>query len=151
MFLLLWMIMHQQAIRSTVRAIIADRDPATAELIAELLTSERIVPLRCSVGGLSLAFIEQAQAHLLILELGSGDPSPTLALLDELRGNAPTRELPVIVNSTDDRLLERLAALLHDLGCVVLAKPFELDDFFSSISLCLGNIVTSACNGSPVE
>ena len=142
--------MHEQAIRSTSRAIIVDHDAATTELIAELVTSVGIVPLSCSACALSVALIEQAQAHLLILEFGLGDPSPTLALLGELRRNAPTRRLPVIVNSTDDRLLERLAEPLRDLGCIALAKPFELDDFFSSISLCL-DIVAASCNGSPAE
>jgi hypothetical protein len=41
------------------------------------------------------------------------------------------------VNSTDDRQLARLAEPLRELNCVVLAKPFQLDDFFSSINICL--------------
>jgi len=97
-----------------------------------------------------VAFIEQAQAHLLILECGLGDPGPTLALLGELRRNAPTRALPVIVDSTDNRLLARLAEPLRELGCVGLAKPFELDDFFSSIRSSL-DIAAAPCNGSPAE
>jgi len=144
------MIMHQQAIASTSRAIIADHDAATAELIAELLASVGFAPLCCGAWPISVACIEQARAQLLVLECGLGDPRPMLALLGELRRNRPTRALPVIVNSTDDRLLKRMAQPLRDLGCVVLAKPFELDDFFSSISLCL-DIGVATCNGSPAE
>jgi len=43
----------------------------------------------------------------------------------------------VIVNSTDNHLLDRLAEALRDLGCVMMTKPFDLDDFFSSIRVCL--------------
>jgi len=86
---------------------------------------------------LSVACIEQAHASLVILELGSGNPSAALDLLGDLRRNYPTQSLPVIVDSTDDRLLARLAEPLRRLGCVVLAKPFELDEFFSSIKICL--------------
>ena len=77
------------------------------------------------------------QANLIILDLSLGEPSAALDLIGELRRNPPTRTLPVIVNSTNDRLLERLAEPLRDLGCIVLAKPFELDDFFASIRVCL--------------
>jgi len=86
---------------------------------------------------LSVPTIVQAQADLLILDLGRGASSATLDLIDELRRNKHTHVLPIIVNSTDERLLAQLAMSLHDLGCMTLAKPFELDDFFSSIQTCL--------------
>jgi len=126
----------QTGIRSK-RVIVVDHDDATSQLIAEILEYEGFAPLCCSSGLLSVENIKQAQANLLILELGLGDPSAALDLLGELRRNVHTLALPVIVNSTDDRLLKRLAEPLRDLGCVALAKPFELDDFFLSISLCL--------------
>ena len=119
------------------RVLVVDHDEATTELIAELLKSEGIAPLCCSAWILSVPFIEQMQANLIILDLGLGDQSTALDLIDELRRNPPTRTLPVIVNSTNNRLLEQLAAPLHDLGCLVLAKPFDLDDFFASIRMCL--------------
>ena len=129
--------MHQQAGMHSSRVIVVDHDEATTELIAELLKSEGFAPLCCAAWLLSVAFIEQMQANLIILDLSLGNPSAALDLIGELRQNPPTRALPVIVNSTNDRLLERLAEPLHDLGCVVLAKPFELDDFFASIRVCL--------------
>ena len=119
------------------RVIVVDHDEATTELMADLLKSEGLAPLCCSAWLLSVPFIEQQQANLIILDLGLGDPSTALDLIDELRRNPPTRTLPVIVNSTNDKLLEQLAARLHDLGCLVLEKPFELDDFFASIRMCL--------------
>ena len=131
------MIMSQAVSIHAKRAIVVDHDAATTDLIAELLTSEGYAPVCCAVWPINLAFIEQAQAQLLVLEFGLGDPSAALDLLSELRQNPHTCALPVIVNSTDDRLLERLAEPLRALDCVVLAKPFDLDDFYSLISLCL--------------
>jgi DNA-binding response OmpR family regulator len=132
-----WMIMFEQTGMHIKRVLVVDQDAAISELIAELLKSEGFAPLCYSAWPTSVAFIEQTQANMLILELGLGDPSAALDLLGELRRNFHTRALPVIVNSTDDRLLDRLAEPLRDLGCVMLRKPFELDDFFSSISACL--------------
>jgi CheY-like chemotaxis protein len=129
--------MPQQADRHSKRVIVVDHDEATTELIAELLQSEGYDPLCCSAWLLSVGFIEQMQANLIILDLSVGDPRPALDLISELRRNPATYAVPVIVNSTDQRQLDRLADPLRDLGCVVLAKPFELDDFFSSISVCL--------------
>jgi DNA-binding response OmpR family regulator len=129
--------MHQQTDMYPRRVIVIDHDLTTSELIAEFLESEGFAPLRYSTWLLSVACIEQAQAHLLILDLGPGDPSPMLDLLGELRQNAHTCELPVIVNSTDNRLLEGLAGSLRDLGCITLAKPFDLDELSALIGACL--------------
>ena len=142
--------MYEQAIPSTSRAIIVDHDAATTDLIAELLASVGFVPLCCSTWAISVACIEQAQAQLLVLDLDMGDPNSMLALLGELRQNMPTRALQVIVVSTDDRLLEQIAEPLRELSCVALAKPFELDDFFSSVSLCR-DTGAATCNGSRAE
>jgi chemosensory pili system protein ChpA (sensor histidine kinase/response regulator) len=133
----LGLIMHKQAGRHSKRVIIVDHDAETIELIAELLRDEGFAPLSYPTWLLSVTNIEQAQANLLILDLGLGDPCAALELLRELRRNEPTRALPVLVNSTDDRQLAQLAEALRELDCVVLAKPFDLDDFFSSINVCL--------------
>src|SRR5689334_10930693 len=116
--------MYAQPRLHSNRVIVVDHDEATTELIAELLKSEGFAPLCCATWLLSVAFIEQMQANLIILDLGLGDPGTALDLIGELRRNPPTRALPVIVNSTNDRQLERLADPLRDLDCVVLAKPF---------------------------
>jgi DNA-binding response OmpR family regulator len=115
------------------RVIVVDQDAETVRLIAELLKDEGYVPLCYPSWLLSMECIAQAQADLLILEFGPGDPSAALDLLAELRQDSYIHSLPVIVISTDERLLARHAQPLHDLGCITLAKPFELDDFFSSI------------------
>jgi DNA-binding response OmpR family regulator len=131
------MLMHEQLESPSKRVIVVDADTETTRLMAELLRSEGYAPLCYPTWLLSVECIEHAQANLLILELGLGDYSVALELLGELRRNCHTRALPVIVDSTDDRLLQRLAAPLRELGCAMLSKPFDLDDFFSVINACL--------------
>jgi len=131
------MIMHKKKDADVKRVIVVDSDSATTELIAEILTSISCEPLCYARWLLSAASIEQAQAQLLILELIPGDSGAVLDLLGELRRNPRTRTLPVIVNSTDNQMLDQLAESLRELSCMMLAKPFELDDFFSSIHMCL--------------
>jgi CheY-like chemotaxis protein len=127
------MLMHTSTGTLIQRVIVVDQDVETVRLIAELLKDEGYAPLCYPSWLLSVACIAQAQASLLILELGPGDPSPELDLLTELRQHSYIHSLPVIVISTDQRLLARMAQPLHDLDCIALAKPFELDDFFSSV------------------
>jgi DNA-binding response OmpR family regulator len=130
--------MDEQLEMHSKQVIVVDNDAETTKLLAELLRSEGYAPLCYPAWLLSVECIERAQASLLILELGLGDHSSTLNLLGELRRNCRTHVLPVIVDSTDNLLLQRLAAPLSALGCVTLAKPFELDDFYASINMCLG-------------
>jgi DNA-binding response OmpR family regulator len=104
---------------------------------AELLQGEGCTPLCCAAGQFNMGLIEQMQANLLILELSQANPHAILDLLGELRRNPAIYELPVIVNSTSERLLKQFVAPLHNLGCVVLAKPFDLDTFFASVHMCL--------------
>jgi DNA-binding response OmpR family regulator len=113
------------------RVLVADPDAETANLIAELLKDEGFVPLSYPSRLLSVACIEQAHAKLLILDVGPGDPSAALDLLGDLRRSIPT--LPVIILSTDNRMLASMAQSFRALGCIVLAKPFELNEFFESI------------------
>jgi DNA-binding response OmpR family regulator len=129
--------MYKQVDTYSKTVIVVDHDDATSDLIAELLKSAGLAPLCCAAWLLSAGFIEQTQAELMILDLGLGDPSAALDLIGELRQNPQTHPVPVIVCSTNERQLKRLAEPLRDLGCVALAKPFELDDFFSSIRECL--------------
>jgi len=129
--------MYQQAHRPSQRVIVVDHDLETTKLMAELLKDEGFVALCYPSWLLSVGCIEQARANLLILELTPGNPDVALALLGDLRRNNQTRRLPVIVDSTDARLLEHLAEPLRDLGCILLAKPFDLDVFFASIRMGL--------------
>jgi DNA-binding response OmpR family regulator len=120
------------------RVLVADPDTDTVDLIAELLKDEGFVPIRYPSWLLSAACIAQAQADMLVLGLGPGDASTALDLVGDLRRDSHIPRLPVIILSTDNLLLARMAQPFHDLGCVALTKPFELDDFLSSIRKSLG-------------
>jgi len=115
------------------RVLIVDHYDATLDLLVELLKSEGYTALRSSGERLSAGCIGDAQADLLILDLGLGDPSDVLPLLRDLRQRPTTWGLPVIVNSTDEQLLEHLAADLRELRCAALSKPFDLDTLMALV------------------
>src|SRR5689334_4684206 len=121
----------------TQRVIVADNDVETTRLIAELLTDEGFTPLCYPAWLLGVACIERAQANLLIFELGPGDAGVALDLVRQLRRSSQLGALPVIILSTDDRLLMRMEQPLRELGCSALAKPFDLDEFVALIRTSL--------------
>jgi hypothetical protein len=60
-----------------------------------------------------------------------------LLLLEQLRRHPATNALPIIVNSTDQQLLNQFSETLHQLGCTTLAKPFGLDELLEKIGACM--------------
>ena len=119
------------------RVIVVEHDDATIELLAELLASEGLTPLCYPEWPVNLTDLENTQADLLILDLEPGDPYNALERLGELRRHPVTRSLPVIVNSTDERMLAQLEAKLRDFGCAALSKPFDLNDFIALVGASL--------------
>ncbi|HEU5102821.1 MAG TPA: hypothetical protein VFU22_27555 [Roseiflexaceae bacterium] len=122
------------------RIMIVDYYGPTVDLLVEVLKGEGYTPIRSSRECLSVDCIIDARADLLILELGLGYPSTMLQLLRDLRRHPSTLVLPVIVDSTDDLLLAQLDEELRELGCVSVAKPFDIDILLSLVDagLALG-------------
>ena len=120
------------------RVLIIDHYDATLDLLVEVLKNEGYTPLCYFGNSLSAAHIDDADADLLILDLGVGDRVGVLKLLHDLRQRPTTRALPVIVNSTDDRLLADLEEDLSELDCTTLLKPFDLETLISLVSTSLG-------------
>jgi DNA-binding response OmpR family regulator len=130
------------------RVLIIDHYDATLDLLVEVLKSEGYTPLRYSGGSLNAGCIREARADLLIVDVGVGDSSDVLPLLRALRQQPSTWALPVIVNSTDERLLASLAEDLHELRCTALSKPFDLDMLVAVVSASLDAGYERSCGNS---
>jgi DNA-binding response OmpR family regulator len=121
------------------RVLIIDHYDATLDLLVEVLKAEGYTPLSYFGSCVSAAYIGDARADLLILDLGVGDQDGVLELLRDLRQRPNTQSLPVIVNSTDERLLGYLAEDLRRFGCTALSKPFDLETLISMVRSSLGS------------
>jgi DNA-binding response OmpR family regulator len=130
------------------RVLIIDHYDPTLDLLVEVLKCEGYTPLRYSGECLDASCIGDARADLLILDLGVGEPSGVLPLLRALRQQPNTWALPVIVNSTDDRLLESLAEDLLELRCTALSKPFDLEMLVAVVSASLNTGRERSCGSS---
>ncbi len=116
---------------------VVDDDAVLRDLLHELLTDEGYATLLLAeTAGLVEAF-RQTPPALVILDIRLEDRSAGWRVLEALRQDAVTGQVPIIVCSADRRCLEDRAAYLTALGCVVLAKPFDLDDLLHQVRACL--------------
>lgn len=114
--------------------VIVDSDDAVLQLMEELLDSEGYATHAFCSYDVSIDAIQQAQPDLLIIEAAHTQPGITLNLINQLRLHTYTNRTPIIVNSTSPQLLHTLSEPLQYLGCLLLEKPFDVDQFLQCIS-----------------
>lgn len=118
--------------------LIADSSPDICALLVDLLTEEGYVPRCCPSEQVTADEIRSASADLVILDLRSDEAGAMLLLLEQLRQHDATHGLPIVISSTNPRLLDDLAAPLRRLRCGTLIKPFDVDQLLRCIAQYLG-------------
>ena len=113
--------------------LVADSDAAVATCIAEVLSAEGY-SVQCHPSDrLTIDVIKQVRPALVIMEQWRTCPE-VLQLIDQLQQCDVTHSIAVIVTTTDPLMLYELAMLLHERGCTMLLKPFDLDQLLDSVA-----------------
>ena len=112
---------HPSPAPSSPRIVVIDDHPLVRQGLATLLGAEGydLVVHPCAAG--ALALIRQVQPAVVIIDLHLEFPAAGLEVVRALRDEAATRELPLIVWSTDLDV-ERQVAALGVAGVTVLSK-----------------------------
>ena len=127
---------QQQMGRKHVFAINGHSD--FLELVRELLEEERYNVTTTNFVPRTFDQIASLQPDLLIVDLVIGKQAGW-DLLERLHAEAITQGIPVVITSTDPRLLERAQAEAARYGGQsVLAKPFDLDALLSAVADLIG-------------
>ena len=113
--------------------LVADSDAAVATCIAEVLTAEGYTVQCHPSDRLTIDAIKQVRPALVIMEQWRACPE-VLQLIDQLQQCDVTHSIAVIVTTTDPLMLYELAMLLHERGCTMLLKPFDLDQLLDSVA-----------------
>jgi CheY-like chemotaxis protein len=83
--------------------------------------------------------IDALGPNLILIDLEVGKTAGW-GLLEQLQTDAVTRDIPVIVTSTDPHLLERAeVSQTRYGGRRWLAKPFDLEDLVTSVQELIGS------------
>lgn len=95
------------------------------------VTTSNFVPNSCDQ-------IAALQPDLIIVDLAVTTEADW-DLLERLQQDAATNAIPVLVMSTDQRLLDRAAAQQHRYGAErFVGKPFDIDDLLSMVESIIG-------------
>jgi len=117
---------------------VANDDPAFVELVAELLTDAGYRNVVWHVGASAFHRIRDEQPTLVLLDINLVNPARGWSTLDALRLHPKTRHIPVILCSTDMRLLQEKAGLLRELHCQTLEKPFDIETLLEEVAAAIG-------------
>ena len=117
---------------------IVDYDEAFREMLDAVFTEEGYRILLLVQGAGAYEAIRQAQPDLVLLDLWLERRDAGWELLEQLCGDPATRDIPIIVCSADSHTLKTQAARMQELGCSVVAKPFDLDELLAAARQALG-------------
>jgi DNA-binding NtrC family response regulator len=89
--------------------------------------------VQCHPGDrLTVDAINQLRPDLVIMEQWRNCPE-VLQLIDQLQQCDATHSIAVIVTTTDPLMLYEQAMQLHERGCTMLLKPFDLDQLLERV------------------
>ena len=118
-----------------VTIVLVEDDPGHARLIEKNIrragVSNEITHFASGTAGLDYLMAHDGTPTLVLLDLNLPDMSGT-RILEELKSNAATRHIPVIVLTTTDDKVE--IQKCYDLGCnVYITKPVDYEAFATAI------------------
>jgi CheY-like chemotaxis protein len=114
---------------------VINSDEEFLETIGDLLADSRVQvtleQLRPNVE-VTVGNLHSGNPDLLILDVVPNRRDAAI-LLERLQADPGLSTLPVLAASTNPALAERMARLYPELVREVLAKPFDVDDFFATL------------------
>ncbi len=117
--------------------LIIENDPAMVVLFEDILTEagyQTDVWPRCAGAA---AHIRQSQPQVVLLGLWLEQRGDGWTVLQALREDAATAQLPVIICTGDRQALEDEAARFVDARCQVVIKPFDVDTLLVTVHTAL--------------
>ena len=117
---------------------VVNNDTEFLELMQDLLSVEGYETVICREGDKAFALVKELQPALVVLDIRMDQPETGWVVLELLRLDPETTQIPVIVCSADAPFLREKAASLQALRCDVLEKPFDLETLLDKVAMGLG-------------
>ena len=107
-------------------------------LLEELLSEPGYRVLGCLTAHEAQFCIHAERPDLLLLDNHLEHYAAGWRLLTQLRADAATTSLPIILMSVDVGFLREHCVELHAQRCLAIEKPFDLDDLLTTVAVALG-------------
>lgn len=127
------------------RIMVVNDDTTFLNLMQALLQDEGYDVSLLIEGSLAYSRIREARPDLVILDIRMEHPETGWEVLNLLRLDPETADLPVIVCSADSQFLREKAVHLREKNCDVLEKPFDLPDLLSKVEAVVGSPPGRGC------
>ena len=129
---------------------IADHDPVLIRLLATVLEDAGFQTVHLPEGTGAYDEVKKRKPDLIVLDTWLESREAGWMLFQVLRLDPETRDLPVLICSSDlDEFEKRAAALDEHSHVGVLHKPFDIDIFLRSVQrLLAGEVVRPSKNGA---
>jgi CheY-like chemotaxis protein len=112
---------------------VVNNDTAFLTLMCELLVEEGYQALAWREGANAYEMIRREKPELVILDIRMEQPETGWTILELLRLDPTTTNIPVIVCSADAHFLREKAMYLREKRCDILEKPFDLNDLLTKV------------------
>lgn len=116
--------------------VVIDRSQATRAFFSILLSEvENYVVVLCSTSGNAYQCVLDNRPDVIILDPYLETPQAGWAVLEQIKHDPLLLGIPVILCTADQSDIKAHAELLEHRGCVVVAKPFDVDDFLDVLRI----------------
>lgn len=117
--------------------LVVDGDAALRALLTDALEEEGYRVWGCASVPQARSVLAHTIPDLLLLDIYQHAAAEGIALIDHVRLQRTTYDLPMVICSADQRLLKHEGTRLRTLGCGILPKPFDLETLFTMIAQLL--------------
>ena len=120
----------------TCIAVINDSQ-AIVDMLTDFLQDAGYETIDCLAGDGSYDLIRREHPAFVIIDLQMEQPEAGLHVLQKLRADPTTANIPVILCSADGHRLREKATAIHALNGEMLVKPYDLDLLIAKIDKLL--------------
>lgn len=121
------------------RIAIVNDDATYMELMKDLLDEESYKTTTWDRNDNPYHVIKRERPHLVILDIRLQNADEGWKVLEQIRLDPMTTNIPVIVCSADTQFLRWKRRQLRQMDCEVLEKPFRLDDLLRDVRKMIGD------------
>lgn len=114
--------------------VVVDDNTDYLSFITTLLASVGYTVLSCHQSAAALPLIRARQPDVVLLDIRMEQQHSGLEVIAQIRADATTTHIPVLLCSADVETLHAFAATNHDAHTETLAKPFELPHVLSILA-----------------
>jgi CheY-like chemotaxis protein len=126
------------------RVLVINDNPEFLEMIEDLLEDEGYAVSVFAKSQGAIERVREARPDVVVLDVMFGHSAEGWALLDMIKLEPSTKDIPILVCSAATKEVREIAPSLDAKGISYLEKPFELNDFVERLNRLLGRAASSS-------